>query len=211
MLRHSEAHRSPVAVRRSRVTMSPRRKTDGPTPKNVPEDEDLAQPTASDEEEEEDEEVEADAEVELDIEPIVEEEVVIVGDDDLDDDEEDDEEEEEERVPVSVAIPPRPVAKPSPGRPPSAKEEPEPPFWIGERVMLVKNTRPRTGSPIGDHPVRATGRVETVLSQTAIVRLDRGPDTQEVVAFECLESLDQVAQAARAEREVEKAAEAAAP
>jgi hypothetical protein len=139
----------------------------------------------------------------------VEEEVL--DEDDLDEEDEDeDEEDEEDLVEVSVAVPPRPSTKPSPGRPPSAKEEPEPPFWIGERVVLVKNTRPRTGSPIGNHPVGATGRVETVLSQTAIVRFDRAPDTKEVVAFECLESLDEVAMAARAEREVEKANEAAA-
>jgi hypothetical protein len=194
--------------------MSPRRKTDGTTPKNVPQDDDVTPPADADgDEEDEDEEAEVDVEADLDIEPIVEEVVLEEDDDDdLDEDDEDDDEddEEEDLVEVSVAIPPRPAAKPSPGRPPSAKEEPEPPFWIGERVVLVKNTRPRTGSPIGDHPVGATGRVETVLSQTAIVRFDRAPDTKEVVAFECLESLDEVAKAARAEREVEKAAEAAA-
>ena len=186
--------------------MSPRRKTDGKSP-TPPTDDGVEKPEATEGEADGGDEVVVDEE--LDIEPLAEEEVVVVPDDDDEDDLDDDDDLEDE-VPVSVAIPPRPVAKPSPGRPPSAKEEPEPPFWIGERVMLVKNTRPRTGSPIGDHPVGATGRVETVLSQTAIVRFDRAPDTKEVVAFECLESLDQVAQAARAEREVEKAAEAAA-
>jgi hypothetical protein len=190
--------------------MSPRRKTDESTPKPVPEDEDLGQPQAADDEEEDEEDVVEDVEVEIDIEPVIEVDEDLDDEEDLDEDDDDDEDEEEDVVEVSVAVPPRPSTKPSPGRPPSAKEEPEPPFWIGERVVLVKNTRPRTGSPIGDHPVGATGRVETVLSQTAIVRFDRAPDTKEVVAFECLESLDEVAKAARAEREVEKAAEAAA-
>ena len=125
----------------------------------------------------------------------------------LDDDqggaEDEDEDEEDDTVDaeVEIAAPARPAARPSPGRPPSAKEEPEPPFFIGERVRLVRNTRPRTGSPIADHPVGATGRVETVLSQTAIVRFDRAPDTKEVVAFTCLESLDEEAMARRAERD----------
>jgi hypothetical protein len=181
--------------------MSPRRKSDAKDAPPTPTD-DAAAPA-------EDDAAEVAEDVEID--PLA-----VVDDDDddevvlADDDEDDDDDEDEDDVIVSVAIPPRPAAKPSPGRPPSAKEEPEPPFWIGERVRLVKNTRPRTGSPIGDHPVGAQGRVETVLSQTAIVRFDRMPDTKEVVAFECLQSLDEVAQAARAEREVEKAAEAAA-
>ncbi len=84
----------------------------------------------------------------------------------------------------------RPPLRPQPGRPPSAREEPPPPFAIGERVVLVQNTRPRTGTPIGNYPVGATGRVETVLSQTAIVRFDMAPDTKEVVAFTCLESAE---------------------
>jgi hypothetical protein len=186
--------------------MSPRRKSDAkdapPTPADAaatPADDDAAEVA------EETEDVEIDPLAVVDDDDDDDDEVVLADDDDDDDDDD-----EEDDVIVSVAIPPRPAAKPSPGRPPSAKEEPEPPFWIGERVRLVKNTRPRTGSPIGDHPVGAQGRVETVLSQTAIVRFDRMPDTKEVVAFECLESLDAVAQAARAEREVEKAAEAAA-
>src|SRR5438105_7225103 len=109
-----------------------------------------------------------------------EDEVAIDGD--LDTEGETAEEEEVEAPKVRVA------PRPSPGRPPTAKEEPEPPFYVGERVVLIKNTRPRTGSPIGDHPVGATGRVETVLSQTAIIRFDRAPDIKEVVAFVCLES-----------------------
>jgi hypothetical protein len=188
--------------------MSPRRKTDAKSAAPTPADN--VEPADDDT----DDTVEEPAEVDIEIDPLA---VVAADDDDEedvdldeDDDDDDDDDDEEEDVIVSVAIPPRPSVKPSPGRPPSAKEEPEPPFWIGERVRLIKNTRPRTGSPIGGHPVGATGRVETVLSQTAIVRFDRAQDAKEVVAFECLESLDEVAQAGRAEREVEKAAEAAA-
>ena len=69
-------------------------------------------------------------------------------------------------------------------------EEPPPPFAVGERVVLIQNTRPRTGTLIGNYPVGATGRVETVLSQTAIVRFDIAPDTKEVVSFTCLESAE---------------------
>ena len=188
--------------------MSPRRKTDGPTPPPPAPDDDALDQTGDEVEEEDQIEEE---EGELDIEPLVEEgeDVEDLADEEEEEEDDDDEDLEDDEI-VSVAVPPRPVAKPSPGRPPSAKEEPEPPFWIGERVVLVKNTRPRTGSPIGDHPVGATGRVETVLSQTAIVRFDRAPDTKEVVAFECLESLDEVAKAKRAEREAEKERELAA-
>jgi len=100
--------------------------------------------------------------------------------------------EEEVDIVVGPVLPP-PV-RPQPGRPPSAREEPPPPFAIGERVVLVQNTRPRTGTPIGNYPVGATGRVETVLSQTAIVRFDIAPDTKEVVAFTCLESAEKAAQ-----------------
>ncbi len=95
------------------------------------------------------------------------------------------EDEEEPDVVVGPVLPP-PV-RPQPGRPPSAREEPPPPFAVGERVVLISNTRPRTGTLIGNYPVGATGRVETVLSQTAIVRFDVAPDTKEVVAFTCLE------------------------
>ncbi len=111
---------------------------------------------------------------------------------------------------VAKPAPARPAARPSPGRPPSAKEEPEPPFNIGERVRLIQNTRPRTGTPIGDYPVGSEGRVETVLSQTAIIRFDRASDTKEVVAFVCLESIDEEAKAGRAAREREKQREEAA-
>ncbi len=100
----------------------------------------------------------------------------------------DEEEEEEPDVVVGPVLPP-PV-RPQPGRPPSAREEPPPPFAVGERVILIQNTRPRTGTLIGNYPVGATGRVETVLSQTAIVRFDVAPDTKEVVAFTCLESAE---------------------
>jgi len=96
--------------------------------------------------------------------------------------------EEEVDIVVGPVLPP-PV-RPQPGRPPSAREEPPPPFAIGERVVLVQNTRPRTGTLIGNYPVGSTGRVETVLSQTAIVRFDIAPDTKEVVAFTCLESAE---------------------
>ncbi len=106
-------------------------------------------------------------------------------------------EDEEE---AAVAGPPlRPPVRPQPGRPPSAREEPPPPFVVGERVILIQNTRPRTGTPIGNYPVGATGRVETVLSQTAIVRFDIAPDTKEVVAFTCLSSAEK-AEGARSRR-----------
>src|SRR6202044_902920 len=108
----------------------------------------------------------------------------------VDDDEDDDDDEEEEAVPAGgpggVAAGPRP--SPTPGRPPGAREEPPPPFGVGEHVILTSNTRPRTGTSIGDYPVGSTGIVETVLSQTAIVRFDRHRDTKEVVAFTCLET-----------------------
>ena len=61
-------------------------------------------------------------------------------------------------------------------------------------MILTSNTRPRTGTSIGDYPVGSTGIVETVLSQTAIVRFDSAPDTKEVVAFTCLESLEKPAE-----------------
>jgi hypothetical protein len=102
------------------------------------------------------------------------------------------EEEEEEPDPVVGPVLPPPV-RPQPGRPPSAREEPPPPFAVGERVVLIQNTRPRTGTLIGNYPVGATGRVETVLSQTAIVRFDSAPETKEVVAFTCLESAEKPA------------------
>ncbi|HVC05713.1 MAG TPA: hypothetical protein VND88_13645, partial [Candidatus Acidoferrales bacterium] len=108
------------------------------------------------------------------------------------DDDEDDEDEEDEVapavVPVVVAAAPRP--SPTPGRPPGAREEPPPPFGVGERIILISNTRPRTGAPIGDYAVGARGVVETVLSQTAIIRFEQHPDFKEVVAFTCLETAE---------------------
>ena len=98
-------------------------------------------------------------------------------------------EEEEAPEPVVGPVLPPPV-RPQPGRPPSAREEPPPPFAVGERVVLIQNTRPRTGTLIGNYPVGSAGRVETVLSQTAIVRFDVAPDTKEVVAFTCLETAE---------------------
>src|SRR5579864_5906979 len=114
--------------------------------------------------------------------------VVEVDDDDDDDDEDEEEEAVAVAVPVVVAPPARP--SPTPGRPPGAREEPPPPFGVGERVILTSNTRPRTGTSIGDYPVGSRGIVETVLSQTAIVRFDRHSDTKEVVAFTCLETAE---------------------
>ena len=128
-------------------------------------------------------EVELADEVEVEVEVEVEEE------------EEEEEEEAEAEAPAAAgsgrpAPVIRPPLRPQPGRPPSAREEPPPPFAIGERVRLIQNTRPRTGTLIGNYPVGAVGRVETVLSQTAIVRFDQAPDTKEVVAFTCLESAE---------------------
>ncbi|MGH7685327.1 MAG: hypothetical protein ACREN2_00675, partial [Candidatus Dormibacteria bacterium] len=132
---------------------------------------------------------------------------VIVGDDDDEDedddeDDEDDDEEEEgeaEAKPKPVVVAPVVTApvRPQPGRPPSAREEPPPPFATGERIILIQNTRPRTGSPIGNQPVGATGKVETVLSQTAIVRFDSAPEIKEVVAFVCLKTAETPERAAQ--------------
>src|SRR5919109_4946279 len=184
--------------------MPTRRKTDR---KAQPPPEDDLEPV--DEVEDEDEpEAETQTEAEAETEPDLEDEDLELEEDEDDEEEllEEEEEEELEQDDVEVvkpAVAVRPAPRPAPGRPPSAKEEPEPPFNIGERVVLVRNTRPRTGAPIGDHPVGAVGRVETVLSQTAIIRFDRAPDTKEVVAFTCLESIDEEAKARRAERERE--------
>src|ERR1700692_964321 len=109
----------------------------------------------------------------------------------VDDDDDDDAEEEggvAVAAPVVVAPPPRP--SPTPGRPPGAREEPPPPFGVGERVILISNIRPRTGTSIGDYPIGSRGVVETVLSQTAIIRFERHPDFKEVVAFTCLETAE---------------------
>src|SRR5438105_4633910 len=163
---------------RSRGLMPTRRKTDRKAPP-PPEDEELE----STDEVEDEPEAEAAAEPDLDSDAVVE----IEAEEEEEDEEEEPIEEEEEELEqddedvVQPVVAVRPAPRPTPGRPPSAKEEPEPPFSIGERVVLVRNTRPRTGTPIGDHPVGAVGRVETVLSQTAIIRFDRAPDTKEVV------------------------------
>src|ERR1700686_2342883 len=108
----------------------------------------------------------------------------------VDDDDDDDEEEEVVAVAAPVVVAPAPRPSPTPGRPPGAREEPPPPFGVGERVILTSNTRPRTGTSIGDYPVGSRGIVETVLSQTAIVRFDRHSDTKQVVAFTCLETAE---------------------
>src|SRR4029077_5397408 len=130
--------------------------------------------------------LEADA-VELDDTDEIEIGVVVEVDDD---DDEDDEEEEVVAVAAPVVVAPVPRPSPTPGRPPGAREEPPPPFGVGERVILTSNTRPRTGTSIGDYPVGSRGIVETVFSQTAIVRFDRHSDTKEVVAFTCLETAE---------------------
>src|SRR5580700_7162937 len=134
--------------------------------------------------------LEADA-VELDDTDEIEIEIgVVVEVDDDDDDDDDDDEEEVVAVAAPVVVAPVPRPSPTPGRPPGAREEPPPPFGVGEHVILTSNTRPRTGTSIGDYPVGSTGIVETVLSQTAIVRFDRHRDTKEVVAFTCLETAE---------------------
>ncbi len=161
--------------------------TAGGTPDDEPDDL-VVDDEAGDDPEDPEVELVADADPEL-IEVEVEVEVGV---------EVEDEDEEEEAA--AVAGPPlRPPVRPQPGRPPSAREEPPPPFAVGERVILIQNTRPRTGTPIGNYPVGATGRVETVLSQTAIVRFDIAPDTKEVVAFTCLSSAEK-AEGARSRR-----------
>src|SRR6202140_627801 len=114
---------------------------------------------------------------------------VVVAVDEDDDDDDDEEEVVAVAAPLVVAPPP-PRPSPTPGRPPGAREEPPPPFGVGERVILTSNTRPRTGTSIGDYPVGSRGIVETVLSQTAIVRFDRHSDTKQVVAFTCLETAE---------------------
>ncbi|MFI5313506.1 MAG: hypothetical protein ACHQ06_05050, partial [Candidatus Dormibacteria bacterium] len=124
----------------------------------------------------------------IEVDAVDDAEVVAVDADDDDDDDDDD----DEKLEAVVAAPIRPTPRPQPGRPPSAKEEEPPPFAIGERVRLTSNIRPRTGTPIGDYPIGSIGTVETVLSQTAIVRFDRAPDTKEVVAWTCLETAEGV-------------------
>ena len=164
--------------------------TAGGTPDDEPDDL-VVDDEAGDDPEDPEVELVADADPEL-IEVEVEVEVGVEV--------EDEDEDEEEEAAAAVAGPPlRPPVRPQPGRPPSAREEPPPPFAVGERVILIQNTRPRTGTPIGNYPVGATGRVETVLSQTAIVRFDIAPDTKEVVAFTCLSSAEK-AEGARSRR-----------
>lgn len=156
-----------------------------------------------------DEVEETEAEPEVTIDDVVAA-VAAVDDDDEDDDVDDvvvvaDDDDVEVLVekPVVAA---RPAGRPSPGRPPGAKEEPDPPFYIGERVRLVTNVRPRTGVAIGAYPVGAEARVETVLSLTCILRFQQAPDTKEVVAFTCLESIDPECIVRREERDSAKAA-----
>src|ERR1700730_12236179 len=127
--------------------------------------------------------------VELDDTDEIEIEIGVVVEVD-DDDDEDAEEEGVVAVAAPVVVAPVPRPSPTPGRPPGAPEEPPPPFVVGERVILTSHTRPRAGSSIGDYPVGSRGIVETVLSQTAIVRFDRHSDTKEVVAFTCLETAE---------------------
>lgn len=159
----------------------PRRKTEKPAPSKADKDKAADEPVEDEEEAEDEAEIEVEAEAEI----VIEDE----DDEDLEDEEEDEEEEEEEAAPAAPVVRP-PAPRPQPGRPPSAKDEPPPPFAIGERIILIQNTRPRTGTPIGPYPIGATGRVETVLSQTAIIRFDIAPDTKEVVAFTCLKSAE---------------------
>ncbi len=98
------------------------------------------------------------------------------------------------RPAASIAAP---VVRSVPGRPPGVKDEPPPPFDPGERVVLIQNTRSRTGAPIGSYPVGALGTVETVLSLTAIVRFDQARDIKEVVAFTSLETAELLDKKAR--------------
>lgn len=163
--------------------------------KNDPPSDDDA-PTTAEPEAEAEPDADPDAEVEIDTDD--DDVPVVVGEDD--DDSDDDEDEEGGETPKPAVAVARPAPRPQPGRPPGAKEEPPPPFDIGERVQLIQNTRPRTGTPIGNYPVGAVGRVETVLSQTAIIRFEMAPDTKEVVSFTCLKSVD------HPEKEVIKAA-----
>ena len=157
------------------------------------EDDDLP----ADEIEEDEAEALPEAEIEPDIEEVVVEdvevEVEVEAEADEDEDEEDEDEEDELDMdlvrPVASAVA-RPPLRGQPPKSPLAREEPPPPFDPGERVILVQNTRPRTGTPIGPYPVGSTGKVETVLSQTAIVRFDMRPEVKEVVAFTCLKSAE---------------------
>ncbi len=145
------------------------------------------------EESTESEEVEDDSDDDVDIEDIEVLEVDVEDEDideDIDEDEDSDdatdsEESEEEAQEEQPRRRQTPVQ-----RSPMGKDEPPPPFAIGERVILTQNTRPRTGTPIGPYPVGSLGTVEAVLSLTAIVRFDEPPQTKEVVAFTCLKSAE---------------------
>ena len=74
----------------------------------------------------------------------IEIEIGVVVEDDDDDDDDDEEEVVAVAAPVVVAVAPRP--SPTPGRPPGAREEPPPPFGVGERVILTSGTLPRTSA-----------------------------------------------------------------
>ena len=178
------------------LPLMPRAKKAGPAPDAPTEAPDAAAPAADDA-------VEADADVLVD--PVV----PVTEDDEDEEDEEDEVVVEDDVVEDEVVAKPvaaRPASRPSPGRPPGAKEEPDPPFYIGERIRLTNNLRPRTGVPIGDYPIGAEGRVETVLSLTCIIRFLQAMDTREVVAFTNIESIDPECIARRAERDRLKAA-----
>ncbi|MDQ6847682.1 MAG: hypothetical protein M3019_08910, partial [Candidatus Dormibacteraeota bacterium] len=161
-------------------------------PARTPDDKDETTPVAEAQPEEAGAQEEVDPEVVDDVAEVDVVDVEVVVDDDEEDDDDDDDDEGEKVAVVTPVAVVRSTPRPQPGRPPSAKEEPPPPFDIGERVRLTSNIRPRTGTPIGDYPVGSLGRVETVLSQTAIVRFDRAPDIKEVVAFSCLETAEGV-------------------
>src|SRR5580692_11418869 len=88
--------------------------------------------------------------VELDDTDEIEIEIGVVVE--ADDDDDDDEDEEIVAVAAPVVVAPVPRPSPTPGRPPGAREEPPPPFGVGEHVILTSNTRPRTGTSIGDYP-----------------------------------------------------------
>ncbi len=138
------------------------------------------------------EEIEEDSDEDV-IEDVLIEELEVIDDEDevLDDDidvvEEDESEEAEAEDEGEEEQPRRRVPV---QRSPMGKDEPPPPFAIGERVILTQNTRPRTGTPIGPYPVGSQGTVEAVLSLTAIVRFDEPPQSKEVVAFTCLKSAE---------------------
>src|SRR5438132_12923609 len=174
------------------------RSTNGaPMPSDKKNDaDDVAEPESADEPDASGDDEDDELEVEID--------VVAVDDDEDEDDDDDDEQESAEPKVAPVVVAPVVAApiRPQPGRPPSAREEPPPPFSTGERIILTQNTRPRTGTPIGDYPVGSTGRVETVLSQTAIVRFDLAPGLKEGVAVTCLKTAETPERAAELRRQM---------